>query len=82
MFSDDFRFNSVYNFNDVVPETLAGWGAINLSEPQGEKIWFIGGAAILAAFDGDPSDYFAANFGAASDSGTISLWVISPVVEF
>lgn len=69
-----------------VPGTANTWTMVNNSTPLGNVSWFQGNAASsFAAYNGGSDDYFAANFnstGAISGSGgTISNWLISPVVS-
>lgn len=70
----------VEEFNAV--PLAGGWSQANRSTPPGQG-WFQGNDSIFPAQAGDPSAYIAANFlSAGSDSGTIDLWLITPVVHF
>lgn len=70
----------VEEFNDI--SLLNGWYQLNRSSPPGAG-WFQGNAGIFAAQSGAPDGYIAANFLAArSDSGTVDLWLLTPVVDF
>jgi len=69
-----------------VPGSANTWTMVNNSAPVGNVSWFQGNAASsFAAYNGGPNDYFAANFNSTSASsgngGTISNWLISPVVS-
>src|SRR5947208_3251646 len=54
---------------------------INHSEPLGVTNWFQGNNAVFPAFDGAPTAYIAANFNNTADVGTISNWLLTPVVN-
>lgn len=66
-------------FDDITTLTPTGWSMQNLSQPQGTTSWFQGND-VLAAHSGDPNSYVAANFNNAGDTGTISNWLITPVL--
>jgi hypothetical protein len=66
-------------FNDIT--SLPGWVMINHSEPLGKSDWFQGEDTVFPAFDGAPTAYIAANFFNTSGIGTISNWLLTPVVS-
>lgn len=68
-------------FDDVASLAASGWDSWNLS-PQAAagSGWFQGNEGVFAAAEGAPSSYAAANF-LAADSGPISLWLVTPVVQ-
>lgn len=61
----------------------SGWTIVNASTPPGASGWFQGNPAIFPAADGAPDSYAAADFNArAAAGGTISVWLISPQIDF
>ena len=53
----------------------------NNSEPPGVIDWFQGNDAVFPAHEGPPTAYIAANFNNTSGTGTISNWLLTPVVD-
>lgn len=70
------------HFNDISTLGAAGWAVINNSTPGGTADWFQGNSAIFVAQSGPPDSYLAANFNAAPFGGDISLWAMTPELEF
>jgi hypothetical protein len=70
------------NFADISALSAAGWVSINNSTPGGSTDWFQGNSAIFTAQSGAPDSYLAANLNAADFGGDISLWLITPELEF
>src|SRR5262245_47320049 len=66
-------------FDDIT--NLPDWAMINHSEPLGPTDWFQGNDAVFPSHSGDTTSYIAANFNNTSD-GTISNWLLTPVVTF
>lgn len=67
------------NFDDA--ETLPGWTQINNSVLPGEP-WFQGTAEVLAAHEGAPNAYIAANFfSAVGGEGPVNNWLITPTLD-
>jgi hypothetical protein len=59
----------------------SGWTLTNLSSPAGES-WFQGTPDIFQAHAGPTNSYAGVNFLSAKDgSGTLSNWLISPVIS-
>ncbi len=70
---------------DVVPGTPpcpTGWTCTNASAPAGSANWFQGNPAVFNAQAGAADSYIGANFNNTSGAGTISNWLITPVVQF
>lgn len=69
------------NFDNLL---ASGWVIVNASSPVGSTSWFQGNPGVFAAQSGAPDSYAAANFLATDDilGGTISLWLISPEIQF
>jgi subtilisin-like proprotein convertase family protein len=65
----------------VVPP--AGWTIVNNSAPGGTTTWFQGNTANWNAYNGPANSYIMANYQNTNPnaSGTISNWLISPVVN-
>jgi hypothetical protein len=60
---------------------LSGWTQLNNSVPAGTG-WFQGNPGLFTARSGAADSYAAANFlGAASGSGTVDNWLITPLLE-
>jgi hypothetical protein len=70
------------HFNDISTLSAAGWAMTNNSTPGGTTDWFQGNDAIFPAQSGAPGAYIAANLNAAPLGGDISLWLITPELEF
>lgn len=68
------------SFDDVTTLPGDGWSQINVSETVGASDWFQGNPASFNANSGPASAYIGANFN-NTDTGTISNWLISPVVN-
>jgi hypothetical protein len=65
------------------PPCPAGWTCNNASTPIGASNWFQGNPANFVAQAGAAtSSYISANFQNVSGAGTISNWLISPIVQF
>lgn len=65
-------------FDDIT--NLPGWAMINHSSPLGSDDWFQGNDMEFPAFDGAPTAYIAANYNNTSGTGTISNWLLTPVI--
>ncbi len=59
----------------------AGWVLINRSEPVGSFTWFQGQEGLFAAQAGPLSSYAAAAANGTAGSGTISNWMLTPVLD-
>lgn len=69
-------------FEDVSNLPVQGWYMINHSEPLGLTDWFQGDDTLFPAQGGGTTDYAAANYSNTSDIGTISNWLLTPVLNF
>lgn len=67
------------NFDDVT--ALAGWTAINNSDPDGVTDWFQGNEGVFESQEGAANSYIAANFLNAG-AGAISNWLVLPELGF
>ncbi len=67
-------------FLDITTLTGAGWNMQNLSSPLGTTNWFQGDPSILPAQAGPTNSYIGANFNNTGSTGTISNWLLTPVV--
>lgn len=65
-------------FEAVLP---AGWSVKNNSDPVGMTNWFLGNTGYFTAQAGASNSYAAANVGSTGFVGTISDWLISPVMS-
>jgi hypothetical protein len=67
-------------FDVVAPP---GWLIVNASAPAGSTFWFQGNPGVFGSHSGAPNSYAAANFNSVGPAGgTISTWLMSPVLEF
>ncbi len=79
-------------FDDVSLLEDAGWLILNHSSPNPENSTSVfqgnyhGGMdnppPVFSAFEGDVNSYAAMNYNSTSSGGTISTWLISPVLSF
>ncbi len=70
---------------DVVagtPPCPTGWTCNNASTPIGSSSWFQGNPVVFNSQAGATNSYIGANFNNVSGAGTISNWLITPVVQF
>jgi hypothetical protein len=70
------------SFDDIASLAGKGWVVVNNSTPGGTTDWFQGNPSIFVAQSGAPDSYLAANFNAAAFGGDISLWAITPELDF
>lgn len=66
------------NFDTGVP---AGWVVTNNSSPLGSTSWFQGNPLAFPAQSGPANSYVGANFNNTGNLGTISDWLITPVIN-
>jgi hypothetical protein len=59
---------------------LPGWFMQNNSNPLGSSGWFQGNSGVFPAQAGAPTAYIGANFDNTGDNGTISNWLLTPVL--
>lgn len=67
-------------FDNITTLGGSGWVQTNNSSPLGTTSWFQGNAGIFAAHSGAENSYIAANFENTGDLGTISNWLITPML--
>ena len=65
-----------------IPPCPVGWTCTNASTPVGSANWFQGNPAVFNSQAGATNSYIGANFNNVAGAGTISNWLISPVVQF
>ncbi len=70
-------WNLTESFDTVVP---TGWVANNQSAPIGTSGWFQGNDTVFPAHSGAATSYAGANFNNTAGTGTISNWLISPLL--
>jgi len=68
----------VEGFNNV--NHLPGWFRRNNSQPLGNTNWFQGDPEIFEAFAGAANSYIAADWNNVFSEGTISNWLLTPVL--
>lgn len=68
-------------FDDITLLAGAGWQLTNNSDPLGSTGWFQGNSAVFPAQQGAPTAYIAANFNNTAGTGTISNWLLTPVLN-
>ena len=73
-------------FNDITTLAPGGWSLQNLSVAVGATGWSQGpdtnGGGPFNSFDGATNAYISANFNNTGNVGTISNWLITPVLDF
>ena len=65
-------------FDDIT--NLPDWAMINHSEPLGLTDWFQGNDVVFPSHSGASTSYIGANYNNTADTGTISNWLLTPVV--
>lgn len=69
------------NFDTFTNLALAGWSQTNQSSPVGASTWAQGGGtAFTGAFNGPATSFTLCNFNSTTGAGTISNWLITPVM--
>ena len=69
-------------FDNVGMLNANGWLVVNNStQPQGGA-WFQGNSSQFVADSGAANSYIGSNFLAAAPGGSISLWLITPEIDF
>jgi len=69
------------SFDNITTLAGNGWVTNNLSSPIGTTSWFQGNEAVFTAQSGANTSYVGVNFNSAAGAGTISNWLISPVLD-
>lgn len=67
-------------FDNIGTLGASGWVLKNNSNPVGSTGWFQGEPAAFSAQSGPADSYIAANFNNSASDGTISNWLITPVL--
>ncbi len=70
---------AIEGFDSVPPN---GWTTLNVSNPLGTTGWSQGSSSPFPAQAGAPASYVSANFNNTTAHGTISNWLITPVMNF
>jgi hypothetical protein len=70
----------VEGFDDISLLGAAGWSQANNSTPGGSTSWFQGNTGVLPASSGAADSYIASNYLAAGFGGTVSNWLITPML--
>lgn len=68
-------FENIYNLPS------ADWHFQNLSQPLGTISWFQGNEAVFTARAGSPNSYAGVNYNSTTGVGTISNWLLTPVLN-
>jgi hypothetical protein len=68
-------------FDDITTLPGSGWFLQNNSSPIGSTGWFQGNSAVFPAHAGAATAYIGANFNNASGAGTVSNWLLTPVLN-
>ena len=73
-------------FDNITTLATNGWSLQNNSSPLGTTNWFQGtsvvGGGPFDAYDGAANGYIGANYNNTGTTGTISNWMITPVLDF
>jgi hypothetical protein len=67
-------------FDNLSTLATSGWVLTNNSSPAGTSGWFQGLPAIFPSQSGPTNSYVAANFLNAAFGGTISNWLLTPIL--
>jgi hypothetical protein len=67
-------------FDDVSALPGSGWAVSNNSVPLGLTDWFQGNADLFGSQSGAPDSYLGANYNNTTGAGTISNWLLTPVL--
>lgn len=69
------------NFDTFTNLAVAGWSQTNQSSPVGASTWAQGGGtAFTGAYNGPATSFTLCNYNSTTGAGTISNWLISPVM--
>ncbi len=88
IFADGFESSAapgvdlIEGFNDITTLSGAGWIQQNNSTSGGTTSWFQGSDTVFPAYDGDATAYIGANFRNTGTTGTISNWLVTPMLTF
>jgi hypothetical protein len=69
-------------FDDIGTLAANGWILVNHSAPVGSSNWFQGSTEVFPSQTGADDAYIAANYNNTTDTGTISNWLITPLLTF
>ena len=71
------------NFDSFTALATAGWTNTNQSSPLGASTWAQGGGTAFSTggFNGGATSFTLCNFNSTTGAGTISNWLITPVVS-
>jgi subtilisin-like proprotein convertase family protein len=72
----------VEGFEDIGTLVGAGWILQNNSQPLGTTSWQQGDSTTMPSQAGGVDSYISANFNNAAGVGTISNWLVSPLLSF
>jgi hypothetical protein len=72
----------VEGFDDIATLAGAGWITKNNSTGPGTSGWFQGNDTVFPSYDGAATAYIGANFNNVSGAGTISNWLVTPLLTF
>lgn len=70
------------NFDDITTLAAEGWTLVNRAATPGSTTWSQGATKVFLAQAGADDSYISANFNNTAGAGTISTWLISPVITF
>jgi hypothetical protein len=73
--------NMTQGFEDITLLPGLGWALTNNSSPLGTTGWFQGNPTVFPAHAGPETSYIGANYNNTGSVGTISNWLITPVLE-
>ena len=69
-------------FDSLDDVNAHGWLVANVSEPAGAYGWFYGDDSVFPAQAGASTSLVEVNYQATADSGTISAWLLTPLLDF
>lgn len=72
----------VDNFDSFEQTVANGWLTGNMSAPLGTSAWLWGSNVVFPAQSGAPNSQLVVNFNSTTGSGTISNWLLTPLLQF
>jgi hypothetical protein len=69
-------------FDDIADLASQGWVQQNNSNSLGSSGWFQGDSSVFPSQSGNSTSYMGANVNNTTDTGTISNWLLTPILNF
>lgn len=72
----------VENFDSIDEINAHGWLVGNMSNPVGTDTWVYGDDSTFQAQSGASTSFVSVNYNSTGDNGTISNWLLTPLLDF